>query len=151
MSKAPNNHLVSALECIISAIKNKGRESTPLCDLVTAEAHVAKLKEAKFGMLYAKPPKKQKGAGFVAGGGAVREFDEPPLRNLPLREYRKALGMNQRDFWELFGVTGSCGSRYEAGRDLPAATEALISLVRNGVITPTQLSSHMPPMRTYGG
>lgn len=35
------------------------------------------------------------------------------------RELRRALGLNQGEFWGRIGVTQSGGSRYESGRDMP--------------------------------
>lgn len=49
---------------------------------------------------------------------------QSPLRDL--RAYRLALGENQATFWTRFGVTQSGGSRYEAGRGLPAPVAILI-------------------------
>lgn len=45
------------------------------------------------------------------------------------RELREALGLRQEDFWEAIGVTQSGGSRYEAGREMPAPVTALMRLV----------------------
>lgn len=42
---------------------------------------------------------------------------------------RRALGLNQADFWSPLGVTQSGGSRYESGRNIPAPTRKLIYLV----------------------
>lgn len=45
------------------------------------------------------------------------------------REIRRHLGLNQSDFWSRVGVTQSCGSRYESGRDMPKPVRELVRLV----------------------
>ena len=42
-------------------------------------------------------------------------------------EIRWKLGMNQTDFWSPFGVTQSCGSRYESGRNIPRPVQILLA------------------------
>lgn len=51
------------------------------------------------------------------------------------RSYRKEKGANQSEFWTLFGVTQSGGSRYEAGRSMPMPLKILLVLHANGVIS----------------
>ena len=48
------------------------------------------------------------------------------------RAYRKQLGMTQADFWELFGVTQSGGSRYETGRSMDVPLRTLLALHVSG-------------------
>ena len=40
---------------------------------------------------------------------------------------RSKLGMNQTDFWSPFGVTQSCGSRYESSRSIPRPVQILLA------------------------
>ena len=40
---------------------------------------------------------------------------------------RKKLSLNQSDFWTPFGVTQSCGSRYESGRNIPRPVQILLA------------------------
>ena len=42
-------------------------------------------------------------------------------------EIRSKLGMNQTDFWSPFGVTQSCGSRYESSRSIPRPVQILLA------------------------
>ena len=42
-------------------------------------------------------------------------------------EIRSKLGMNQTDFWSPFGVTQSCGSRYESSRRIPRPVQILLA------------------------
>lgn len=51
-----------------------------------------------------------------------------------LSGYRMSLGMNQADFWKLFGVTQSGGSRYESGRGVPVQVAVLMWLYDTGRI-----------------
>lgn len=37
------------------------------------------------------------------------------------------MGLNQADFWGPAGVTQSCASRYEAGRDIPRPTQIVVA------------------------
>lgn len=53
--------------------------------------------------------------------------------------YRRSIGLNQSDFWKLFGVTQSGGSRYENGRAIPASTKLLLQLVATGVLPASTL------------
>lgn len=46
-----------------------------------------------------------------------------------VREMRKKLGLTQSEFWNAVGVTQSCGSRYESGRDICKAISELIRIV----------------------
>lgn len=46
-----------------------------------------------------------------------------------LRTLRKRLGLSQTEFWTKIGVTQSAGSRYEAGREMPAPTKTLVALM----------------------
>ncbi len=54
---------------------------------------------------------------------------------------RKALNLNQRDFWVRYGVTQSGGSRYEAGRSVPRSLAILMRLHKAGKISDTDLAA----------
>lgn len=41
---------------------------------------------------------------------------------------RKQSGLNQKEFWKLFGVTQSGGSRYENGRAMPKPVKILMKI-----------------------
>ena len=49
------------------------------------------------------------------------------ITGLEALEIRSKLGMNQTDFWSPFGVTQSCGSRYESGRNIPRPVQILLA------------------------
>lgn len=49
--------------------------------------------------------------------------------NTSPREVRKALGMNQSEFWSRLGVTQSGGSRYENAREMSIPVHVLMELV----------------------
>ena len=51
------------------------------------------------------------------------------LEQLNPRRLREKLGLKQDEFWTRVGVTQSGGSRYEAGRDMPAPVCELLRLV----------------------
>lgn len=51
------------------------------------------------------------------------------LEHLNPRRLREKLGLKQDEFWTRVGVTQSGGSRYEAGRDMPAPVCELLRLV----------------------
>ena len=42
---------------------------------------------------------------------------------------RGVVALNQKEFWGRVGVTQSGGSRYESGREMPEAVQALLALV----------------------
>ena len=46
-----------------------------------------------------------------------------------IRQLRKKLGLNQKDFWGAIGVTQSGGSRYESGANMPVQANELLRLV----------------------
>jgi predicted transcriptional regulator len=54
---------------------------------------------------------------------------------------RKALGLNQSDYWERYGVTQSGGSRYETGRPMPRPLAILMRLHKAGKISDKDLAS----------
>lgn len=54
---------------------------------------------------------------------------------------RKALGLNQKDYWERYGVTQSGGSRYESGRAIPRPLGILLRLHRDGKISDKDLAA----------
>lgn len=66
---------------------------------------------------------------------------KPKLDFKNLADYRKALGLNQSDFWKKFGVTQSGGSRYESGRDLPKSVAALLWLADGGKVSEKDLAA----------
>lgn len=45
-----------------------------------------------------------------------------------IQDYRRKHGLNQTEFWGTVGVTQSCGSRYESGRDIPLPIQVLLQL-----------------------
>lgn len=45
------------------------------------------------------------------------------------RALRTAFGLSQSAFWNLFGITQSSGSRYEAGEEMPAGAATLLRLL----------------------
>ena len=65
------------------------------------------------------------------------------LKSLPsdLADFRNKLGLNQSDFWSRYGVTQSGGSRYEAGRNIPAPLRILLRLHLSGVLTDETLQA----------
>lgn len=56
-----------------------------------------------------------------------------PIPNY-LADFRNKQGLNQSAFWSRYGVTQSGGSRYEAGRALPAPLKILLRLHLSGII-----------------
>lgn len=44
------------------------------------------------------------------------------------RKAREVLGMNQTEFWSRVKVNQSAASRYESGRNMPAAVQVLLVL-----------------------
>ena len=46
-----------------------------------------------------------------------------------LRAFRRALDLNQQDFWSLLGVTQSACSRYEKGRKLSPPVTRLLDII----------------------
>lgn len=54
---------------------------------------------------------------------------------------RKALGLNQRDYWVRYGITQSGGSRYESGRPIPRPLAILMCLHKAGRISDKDLAS----------
>lgn len=51
------------------------------------------------------------------------------MLTIDIVELRKALGLNQTEFWAPLGVKQSTGSRYEKGRPIPYAIRSLIRVV----------------------
>lgn len=47
-------------------------------------------------------------------------------KGIDLAALRAASGLNQSEFWGKFGITQSCGSRYENGRRMPLPIQILI-------------------------
>jgi predicted transcriptional regulator len=47
-------------------------------------------------------------------------------KDIDLAALRAASGLNQTDFWSRFGISQSCGSRYERGRRMPMPIRILI-------------------------
>ncbi len=54
---------------------------------------------------------------------------------------RNALGLNQRDYWERYGITQSSGSRYESGRAVPRPLAMLLRLHNDGKISDKDLAA----------
>lgn len=46
-----------------------------------------------------------------------------------LRDLRRSLGLSQRIFWAMVGVTQSGGCRYEYGRRVPKPTSEMVRIV----------------------
>jgi len=65
------------------------------------------------------------------------------LKPIPndLADFRNKMGLNQSDFWSRYGVTQSGGSRYEAGRNIPAPLKLLLRLHLNGAISDEALQA----------
>jgi DNA-binding transcriptional regulator YiaG len=51
------------------------------------------------------------------------------MRKIDPRKLRRALGLNQTEFWGRIEVTQSGGSRYENGRRLPGPIRKLLGIV----------------------
>ena len=45
-----------------------------------------------------------------------------------VRKFREKLNMNQSQFWSRVSVQQSASSRYEGGREIPAAVQVLLKL-----------------------
>lgn len=45
-----------------------------------------------------------------------------------VRELRRKLDLNQRDFWTPLQTTQSGGSRYESGREIPDPVQVLLNI-----------------------
>lgn len=54
--------------------------------------------------------------------------------------WRKTIGLNQADFWTIFGVCQSGGSRYENGRTIPKPTCMLMLSVARGMVRASDLA-----------
>jgi len=54
---------------------------------------------------------------------------------------RKKENLNQKEFWQRYGVTQSGGSRYESGRNIPKPLAILLWLHRSGKVTDTDLDA----------
>lgn len=63
-----------------------------------------------------------------------RKTSSPSILKDPAA-YRKVEGLNQTEFWPLFGVTQSAGSRYESGRAMPIPLKILLSMYDKGVVS----------------
>lgn len=73
-------------------------------------------------------------------GRSQQQLDqETAFRAEALREYRKTRRENQCRFWSRFGVTQSCGSRFEMGSAIPQPVAILLKLYFDGVITDNDL------------
>lgn len=76
-------------------------------------------------------------SGLAANASKGRSKVVTSLQNVLAA--RKRLGLNQSAYWGRFGVTQSGGSRYESGREIPAATGILMAIDELGYITEEQL------------
>lgn len=56
-----------------------------------------------------------------------------------MRLIREEMGLNQSDFWRLFGITQSGGSRFEQGRSVGSPAQMLWYLFQNKIITKEHL------------
>lgn len=54
---------------------------------------------------------------------------------------RKNENLNQKEFWQRYGVTQSGGSRYESGRNIPKPLAILLWLHRSGKVTEKDLAA----------
>lgn len=45
-----------------------------------------------------------------------------------VRDLRRKLGLNQREFWAYFQTTQSGGCRYESGREIPKPVQMLLNI-----------------------
>lgn len=50
------------------------------------------------------------------------------MNSQQITDLRRALGINQSQFWSRIGVTQSGGSRYENGRTIPKPVQTLLQL-----------------------
>lgn len=57
------------------------------------------------------------------------KLNTQPLTGDQCKALRKAIQLNQKDFWDQVCVTQSGGSRYESGRELPEPVEVLVRRV----------------------
>ena len=55
----------------------------------------------------------------------AKKVKAPIITGAVALQLRKKLKINQKDFWTPLGVTQSCGSRYEAGREIPKPVKIL--------------------------
>jgi len=62
-----------------------------------------------------------------------------------LTALRWSMGKTQHAFWRKLGVSQACGSRYEAGRDMPLPVEILLSVVY--APTPTEAVERLKEIR----
>lgn len=51
-----------------------------------------------------------------------------------IRTFRRNSGMNQTQFWSMFGMTQSAGSRFESGRNIPEPLAVLLVLCERGKV-----------------
>lgn len=58
---------------------------------------------------------------------------------------RKALGLSQEAFWAALGPSQSCGSRYEAGNQIPLETEVLLRYFYLGQNIDQAMNQLIPP------
>jgi DNA-binding transcriptional regulator YiaG len=58
-----------------------------------------------------------------------------------IAEYRRALGLNQAQFWNPIGVSQSSASRYETERDVSPPIARLLLLRHMGLVTDAALES----------
>jgi hypothetical protein len=66
---------------------------------------------------------------LTEGSGSIYKIGSTVLtKSGNIRVLRAALGMNQIDFWALFGLSQSCGSRLENGRPISDVIKTCIAL-----------------------
>lgn len=56
-----------------------------------------------------------------------------------LRSFRQGREESQNQFWSRFGVTQSCGSRFEQGAKIPQPVAILIALYMKGLVSDSDL------------
>lgn len=64
-----------------------------------------------------------------------------------VRELRRKLGLNQSEFWTLFQITQSGGSRYESGREIPDPVQVLLNIA---FATDTKAAAIFDELRQFG-
>jgi len=62
-----------------------------------------------------------------------------------IKALRKSLNLPQVEFWKLFGVTQSGGSRYENGRSVPLSTLMLLQIVYGSDRESEAMLKHLRP------
>lgn len=61
--------------------------------------------------------------------------------------FRKKAGKNQSQFWSMYGITQSGGSRYESGRGLPRPVAILLTLHAGGKLSDDDLAAALTAVK----